>query len=476
MVVVWLRERIFAMRCNLSKKWFSIVLFVAAVLNGCSEEQSIAPGLSIAKPSQLRNIDNSVLSVLVRIDEGGYEFIGEQRLDGTWVVRMNVPGDKTYNFVASWYANAKQQRVLLLEQRGQFYAGSDDNVETTRATEDTSVGNGFDADCDGLSNLYEVENSSDPLSIPTSCSSAVTGGQVSSGAQASYTDIALGGHNVCVVDTRGQLECITDSDESIYLPPANSTRYQKVESGQAHSCAITNSGQIRCWGSNSFGQTDNIPQSTAGFIDLSAGENHTCALDANGQSYCWGLNSNGQTDSPIDSQGFRSIHAGAQGTCAIRSSGNTECWSTDANYLAQYLLTNRWTDFVFPSAGNLSPACGLTTTGIIDCWIVDVNPRPPMAGPYSRIESSDALFCGLKTDGVLDCSARESALNSTDSDISAILSTIRVWPPLVKFELMSGGLSTSNGVCGIDVDGGLHCTGSALPVEFPRLVNGTVGQ
>ncbi len=146
-----------------------VILFVAALLAGCLSEQAAAPALSTGKPALLRSIDNSVLSVVVQIEESGREFIGQQREDGSWYVQMNVASGQAHAFVASWYANLKGQRVLLVEQHGEFFAGPT-RVQSDAKTVDVSEGNGFDSDCDGASNLAELEANSDPLSSP-GCSS-----------------------------------------------------------------------------------------------------------------------------------------------------------------------------------------------------------------------------------------------------------------------------------------------------------------
>jgi len=159
------RETLFVMRRQDLKKIFHAGLLIVATLAGCSAEPAVGPALTTGKPPILRAIDNRLLSVVVRIDAIGREFIGEQRTDGSWFVEMDVPADMTHNFVASWYANYKEQRVLLVEQRGEFYAGST-QVQANPTTVDVSDGNGFDSDCDGQSNLAELESNSDPLSTP----------------------------------------------------------------------------------------------------------------------------------------------------------------------------------------------------------------------------------------------------------------------------------------------------------------------
>ncbi len=296
------------------------------------------------------------------------------------------------------------------------------------------------------------------------CSTFVLFAFVSSHVQA-MADFALGGHNICSIDTDGRLECTTRFMQSTYLPPEDDTLYKAVASGGAHTCAITQAGDIRCWGLNNFGQSDNVPTSSVAFTDLSAGENHTCALDANGQAYCWGLNTNGQTNVPVENLVFDSIHTGAQGACGLLDTGVAECWSTDFSYTSIFIATNNWTDFVFPSEGSSSPACGLTNDGFIDCWSTSFALPVPENGPYTQIESSSIFFCGLKTDGKLDCSVYDfsGATDINDSNQS-VRAEIEALPPLVDFEVRSSGPSLHS-LCGIDFDGKLHCVGNHLPAD-----------
>ncbi|MEC7280337.1 MAG: hypothetical protein VXV98_09940, partial [Candidatus Thermoplasmatota archaeon] len=79
-----------------------------------------------------------------------------------------------------------------------------------------------------------------------------------------------------------------------------------VSAGERHTCAILDNGDVKCWGSDSFGQLGDggtittsglttAPSSTA--IDLGTGRTavalsgsgyHTCAILDNGEAKCWG--------------------------------------------------------------------------------------------------------------------------------------------------------------------------------------------
>ena len=86
-----------------------------------------------------------------------------------------------------------------------------------------------------------------------------------------------------------------------------------VTAGERYSCAVLNTGQVACWGSNFYGQlgsatnsgTDaanpvpspvGLPAGTSA-VAVTAGGDHTCAVLNTGQVACWGQNIAGQLGS-----------------------------------------------------------------------------------------------------------------------------------------------------------------------------------
>jgi large repetitive protein len=168
--------------------------------------------------------------------------------------------------------------------------------------------------------------------------------------------------------------------------------------GANHSCAITPSGGVECWGSNTAGQLgDNTtinrtyPVRVSGLsgpaISVSAGGTHTCAVLKNGQIQCWGANTIGQLGAgdnivhtvPVTVVGISSavaVAAGTNFTCATMSSGTAACWGqgnfgqlgsgTSTSVYGPASVKNL-TNVMDVQAG-ASHACALATTGSVSCW------------------------------------------------------------------------------------------------------------
>ncbi|HEX9052484.1 MAG TPA: hypothetical protein VF841_18300 [Anaeromyxobacter sp.] len=129
-----------------------------------------------------------------------------------------------------------------------------------------------------------------------------------------------------------------------------------VSGGFGHTCAVTTSGHVKCWGANEHGQLgDGTTLDSALPVDvdlpapataLAAGYVHTCAI-AGGAAYCWGDNSTGalgdgttaQRSSPVRVAGISGASAASAGggenagtpptwyghSCAL-AGGSLWCW------------------------------------------------------------------------------------------------------------------------------------------------------
>jgi alpha-tubulin suppressor-like RCC1 family protein len=145
-----------------------------------------------------------------------------------------------------------------------------------------------------------------------------------------------------------------------------------LDVGLFHGCALLASRDVKCWGSNSFGQfgVNGNVQTTAELgsswpaVDLGSGRTaraitvgnyHSCAIVDTGAVACWGKNDSGQLGyGDIINRGYAhlgsalttvklgsgrtatAITAGWYFTCAILDDGTVKCWgNNDSGQLGQ---------------------------------------------------------------------------------------------------------------------------------------------
>jgi hypothetical protein len=131
--------------------------------------------------------------------------------------------------------------------------------------------------------------------------------------------------------------------------PAVLTSLVDITAGEQHTCALTSSGAVKCWGLNHDGQLGDgtrvdkktpadVMGLTSGVKTVAAGERHTCAVTHDGAVKCWGDNEYGQlgdgtgSDSSIpivvsgQTSGLKAVAVGGRHTCALNDAGGVRCW------------------------------------------------------------------------------------------------------------------------------------------------------
>jgi len=163
--------------------------------------------------------------------------------------------------------------------------------------------------------------------------------------------VAAGSLHTCALTTAGGVKCWGENFGNTPTDvPGATAGITAIAAGFLHSCALTASGGVKCWGSGGSGQLGNgtnTPYSasavdvvglTSGVTAIAAWNDHTCALTTSGGVKCWGRNLDGELgdgtltnrNSPVDvaslTGGVTIIDAGTYFTCAVTVAGAVKCW------------------------------------------------------------------------------------------------------------------------------------------------------
>jgi alpha-tubulin suppressor-like RCC1 family protein len=201
-----------------------------------------------------------------------------------------------------------------------------------------------------------------------------------------------GGNAVCINSVckvqcdAGFTACVSGCCQAGGLQPV---KWKHVSLGTEHSCAVTVAGALKCWGQNSEGQLGNgnkldnstpVPvQGLASGVAMAAtGIRHSCALTESGAVKCWGQGKNGQlgnidaNDSllPTNVVGLGSrlvlVGAGEDTSCAVTDGGAVVCWGVIPS---SKVPTAVWGlgAVVSPVAIGEAHICVTTTAGELKC-------------------------------------------------------------------------------------------------------------
>ena len=136
-----------------------------------------------------------------------------------------------------------------------------------------------------------------------------------------WNNLASSSGSKCVLTVNGGVRCFGENDANGVLGYHDTTdRYDasvivdvnlgsdkiiQLDVGHAHSCALTNKGQVRCWGDGKDGALgrdnehdvgDNEHPSIGNVVavgwtvaQVSAGLDYSCVMSLDGKGRCWGV-------------------------------------------------------------------------------------------------------------------------------------------------------------------------------------------
>ena len=275
--------------------------------------------------------------------------------------------------------------------------------------------------------------------------------------------------------------------------------FRYISAGSGHTCGVTTSNKLYCWGDNFLGQlgdgtrTDHpLPtpvKSTLSWRNVSAGQDYTCAETTDDRAYCWGYSIYGRVGDGSQSQirtepvavlgdhRFRLVRAGVFHTCGITRLNVAYCWGRNdfyqlgdgtkiKNARPTRLLKNLQWRWISPGQYH---TCGVTTDS--KAWCIGRNFEGQLGTgtggktlaqvvggiAWAHVESGYFHTCGVTQAHMAYCWGQDWGGNIGDGTASLTprLSPVQVSGGLQFNQIVAGEFDT----CGVTMDQRGYCWG-----------------
>ena len=176
--------------------------------------------------------------------------------------------------------------------------------------------------------------------------------------------------------------------------------FQSVLSlGHRHACALRKADSSAvCWGNPSYIDPVTFAAPAGTFRSIAAGYLHTCAVRESQDIQCWGTDLHGETAGPGTSDAFDYITSGHRFSCALKAADRTPvCWGLDDSGQA----TPPAVPLLTISAG-YKHACGIRLADYnVVCWgLNDLGQASPPAGEFVALsDRGDIMYHGSLSAG-----------------------------------------------------------------------------
>ncbi|NDC48130.1 MAG: hypothetical protein EBZ61_03435 [Micrococcales bacterium] len=284
----------------------------------------------------------------------------------------------------------------------------------------------------------------------------------------SVSQISVGVTHTCVVSVSGTVTCwgMNNYDQlnvPYFWPPENpqdplaqETKVLDVSTGYEHSCAISDTGLLRCWGDNTYGQI-NVPELLGPVTQVSSGANVTCAIARKGKLVCWGGDYYALNVIPSNVGPVRAVSVGSGYVCAIEITNQLRCWGGDWRWAAGAPTGFEMAESVSVGSGHL---CIVSLAHQAKCWGSNWSGQasvPSDLGLVSQVVASTDWSCALNLLGKVRCWGEEV---SWAKDINSL-------PRATSLASGGTGYSASDYLCVRSISGQLECLGSLTPNGDP---------
>jgi alpha-tubulin suppressor-like RCC1 family protein len=278
------------------------------------------------------------------------------------------------------------------------------------------------------------------------------------------------------------------------------TQLAAVAAGDYHTCALTKTGAVQCWGNGSSGQlgtgtlnASSVPVAVSGLssgvVSIAVGLSYSCAVKSTGAVYCWGGNGGGQLSGSVSgmysaipvqvsslASGAVSVAAGGNFACALLATGAVSCWgSGTVGQLGDGLMASASTPVSVEDVSSVAVlftgalhGCVSESTGGIFCWggntygqLGDGStanssmPYDVADGTFLGVGGGAEHTCVLGTSGGVQCFGGNSGGqlgNGTTTDSDFAVNVNGSWSAI-------GAGSTGYHTCALDTAHGAWCWG-----------------
>lgn len=279
--------------------------------------------------------------------------------------------------------------------------------------------------------------------------------------------LAVGDDVACASEPSGTLRCWGDvrlpvpvqwagaaDEERLYVvPPVDVPPGVAHLDASTHLCAVTQDGEIWCWGDASLGSEERRSQAavtavTERFVRVRTGYGRTCGVTEGGSLWCWGDNLSGllgagTTEDIGDdelttalgaldlAEVVKDVALGSRETCVLSIEGRVSCWGRDG-------LASETTAVELPTPARTLVAgsrhmCALLDGGAVSCW---GDARAGLLGHGSEAEGCGGCEAGpqccIGDDediGVVELGGSARALGAGSTHSCAVLrdGVVRCW-------------------------------------------------
>ena len=292
-----------------------------------------------------------------------------------------------------------------------------------------------------------------------------------------------------------------------------------VASGSGHTCALTSTGGVKCWGQNYGGQLGDgtleerrsavdVVGLSSGVAAIVAGETHSCALMSSGGVKCWGWNVSGQLGlvhsfimqpTPGDVPGLQSGVVALSSSprsfsnCALMNTGGAKCWGSNGSG-----LLGRGTQSAFETVGDVTVvaaplaaiaigtdhACALDSAGGVKCWgtgtsgqlgngnfgsSLSAQDAASLASGVAAVDVEDTHSCALTASGGVKCWGLPADLFGSGQPIASDLAGATSGVASISVGLVVSCLTTTGGGAKCWGRGGL--VGDGTMIDRPSAVD-----